>query len=129
MQTEKLRHGGALEGENVVNPGDWCGGGPFGAYFVRLEMVGNGPAGVAPSHLIGPAMQCRVCATFVRVHPARVEVSQEYGLIAWDTLVLVRFAHDEVLDVGKWMVLALLREVTERVVLMEILYYMCVEGQ
>ena len=129
MQTEKLRHGGALEGENVVNSGDRCDRGPFGAYFGRLKMVGNGPAGVAPSHLIGPAMQCRVCATFVRVHPARVEVSQEYGLIAWDTLVLVRFAHDEVLDVGKWMVLALLREVTERVVLMEILYYMCVEGQ
>ena len=43
--------------------------------------------------------------------------------------MLVRFAHDEVLDVGKWMMLALFREVTERVVLMEILYYMCVEGQ
>ena len=129
MQTKELWHGGALESEDVVNPGDRCDGGPFGAYFGRLKMVGYGPAGVAPSHLIGPAMQCRVRATFVRVHPARVEVSQEYGLIAWDTLVLVRFAHDEVLDVGKWMVLALLREVTERVVLMEILYYMCVEGQ
>ena len=105
MQTEELGHGGALESEDVVNPGDWCDGGPFGAYFGLLKMVGYGPAGVAPSHLIGPAMQCRVCATFVRVHPARVEVSQEYGLIAWDTLVLVRFTHDEVLDVGEWMML------------------------
>ena len=67
-------------------------------------------------------------ATFVRVHPAGVEVPHEYSLIAWDTLVLVRFTHDEVLDVGEWMMLALLREVTERIVLMEILYYMCVKG-
>ena len=36
MQTEELRHGGALESEDVVNPGDWCDGGPFGAYFGRL---------------------------------------------------------------------------------------------
>ena len=90
-------------------------------------MVGDGPAGVAPSHLISPAMQCGVRATFVRVHPARVEVPHEYGLIAWDTLVLVRFTHDEVLDVGEWMMLVLLREVTERIVLMEVLYYMCME--
>ena len=90
-------------------------------------MVGDGPAGIAPSHLIGPAMQCRVRATFVRVHPARVEVPQEYGLVAWDTLVLVRFTHDEVLDVGEWMMLVLLREVAERTVLMEILNYMCME--
>ena len=74
-------------------------------------------------------MQCGMHATFVRVHPAGVEVPHEDGLIAWGMLVLVRFAHNEVLDVSKWMVLALLREVTERIVLMEILYYMCVEGQ
>ena len=48
-------------------------------------------------------------------------------MIAWDTLVLVRFTHDEVLDVGEWMMLALLREVTERIVLMEVLYYMGME--
>ena len=66
MQTKKLGHGGALESENVVNPGDRCDGGPFGAYFGRLKMVGNGPAGVAPSHLVGPAMQGVVRATFVR---------------------------------------------------------------
>ena len=48
-------------------------------------------AGVAPSHLIGPAMQGGVRATFVRVQPAGVEVSHEDGLIAWNTLVLVRF--------------------------------------
>ena len=33
MQTKELRHGGALESEDVFNPGDWCDGGPFGAYF------------------------------------------------------------------------------------------------
>ena len=43
--TKELRHGGALEDEDVVNPGDWCDGGPFSAYF-----------GVAPALLIGPAM-------------------------------------------------------------------------
>ena len=90
-------------------------------------MVGYGSAGAAPSHLNGPAMQGRVRATFVRVQPAGVEVPHEDGLIAWDTLVLVRFTHDDVLDVGKWMMLVLLREVTERTVLMEILYHMCVE--
>ena len=41
--------------------------------------------------------------------------------------MLVRFTHNEVLDVGEWMMLVLLREVTERIVLMEILYYMCME--
>ena len=90
-------------------------------------MIGYGSAGVAPSHLIGPAMQCGVRATFVRVQPAGVEVPHEDGLISWGTLVLVRFTHDEVLDVGEWMMLVLLREVTERTVLMKILYYMCME--
>ena len=42
--------------------------------------------------------------------------------------MLVRFTHDEILDVGKWMVLFCLREVTERIVLMEVLYYMRMEG-
>ena len=77
--------------------------------------------------MIGPAMQCGVRATFVRVQPTGVEVLHEDGLIAWGTLVLVRFTHDEVLDVGEWMMLGLLREFTERIVLMEILYYMCME--
>ena len=90
-------------------------------------MIGYGSAGVAPSHLIGPAMQGGVRATFVRVQPAGVEVPHEDGLIAWDTLVLVRFTHEEVLDVGEWMMLVLLREVSERTVLMEIFYYMCME--
>ena len=82
-------------------------------------MVGDYSAGVAPSHLIGPAMQGGVRATFVRVQPA--------GVDCLDTLVLVRFTHDEVLDVGEWMMLVLLREVAERTVLMEILNYMCME--
>ena len=128
MQTKELRHGGALESEDVVNPGNWCDGSSVGAYFGRLYVVGDHSAGIAPSHLIGPAMQCGMRATFVRVHPAGVEVHHEDGLIAWDTLVLVRFAHDEVLDVGEWVMLVLLRKVAERTVLMEILNYMCVEG-
>ena len=90
-------------------------------------MIGYGSAGVAPSHLIGSAMQGGVRAAFVRVQPAGVEVPNEDGLIAWDTLVLVRFTHDEVLNVGEWMMLVLLREVSGRTVLMEILYYMCME--
>ena len=72
-------------------------------------------------------MQGGVRATFVRVQPAGVEVPHEDGWIAWDTLVLVRFTHDEVLDVGEWMMLVLLREVSEMTVLMEVLYYMCME--
>ena len=90
-------------------------------------MIGYGSAGDALSHLIGPVMQCGVRAIFVRVQPAGVEVPHEDGLIAWDTLVLVRFTHDEVLDVGEWMMLVLLREVAERTVLMEILNDMCME--
>ena len=72
-------------------------------------------------------MQSRVRSTFVGVQPAGVEVPHEDGLIAWGTLVLVRFTHDEVLDVGEWMMFVLLREVSERTVLMEVLYYMCME--
>ena len=41
--------------------------------------------------------------------------------------MLVRFTHDEVLDVGEWMMLVLLREVAERTMLMEILEYMAME--
>ena len=33
METKKLGHGGSLEGEDVINPGDWSDGGPFSAYF------------------------------------------------------------------------------------------------
>ena len=36
MQTQELGHGGALEDEDVVDPGDWRDGGPFSAYFGRL---------------------------------------------------------------------------------------------
>ena len=57
-------------------------------------MVGDCSAGVAPSHLIGPAMQGGVRAPFVGVQPAGVEVFHEDGLIAWGTLVLARFTHN-----------------------------------
>ena len=43
--------------------------------------------------------------------------------------MLVRFTHDEVLDVGEWMMLVLLRKVSERTVLMKVLYYVRMEGQ
>ena len=41
MQTKELRHGGALESEDVVNPGDWCDGGPFGVAMLGQEMSLN----------------------------------------------------------------------------------------
>ena len=74
MQTQELGHGGALEDEDVVDPGDWRDGGPFSAYFGRLELVSDGPAGVAPAHPIGPSMKSRVRATFVGVQPAGVKI-------------------------------------------------------
>ena len=37
-------------------------------------MVCYHSAGVAPSHLVGPAMESGVCATFVEFQPAGVEV-------------------------------------------------------
>jgi hypothetical protein len=33
METKKLRHGGTLESEDVIDPGDWGDGSPVGAYF------------------------------------------------------------------------------------------------
>ena len=33
METKKLGHGGSLEGEDVIYPGDWCDGSPVGEYF------------------------------------------------------------------------------------------------
>ena len=56
---------------------------------ILVLLVGDGPAGVAPSHLIGPAMQCGMRATFVRVHPAGVEVPHEVGAEGRCWLLLV----------------------------------------
>ena len=42
-------------------------------------------------------------------------------------LMLVRLSHNEVLVIGKWVMLVLLRYFTERVMLMEELYNMSVE--
>ena len=39
-----------------------------------------------------------MCASFVSVQPAGVQVAQQDALVIWLPLVFVRFAHDEVLD-------------------------------
>ena len=33
METKKLGHGGSLEGQDVIYPGDWGDGSSVGAYF------------------------------------------------------------------------------------------------
>ena len=60
-----------------------------------------------------------MCAPFVRVDPAGVQVAQEESLVIWLALVLVSFPHDQVLYVGQWVVLIQVRGVLERVVLLE----------
>ena len=72
METKKLGHGGSLEGEDVIYPGDWCDGSPVGAYSGWMYVVCYSSAGVAPSHLVGPALESGVCATFVGFQPAVV---------------------------------------------------------
>ena len=93
METKKLGHGGSLEGEDMIYPGNWSDGRPVGAYF-GVQMVCYRSAGVTPSHLVGPAMESRVCAAFVGFQPAGVEVSHKDCLIDWVALVFVRFLHD-----------------------------------
>ena len=65
METQELRRGGTLVGENVVDPRDWGNGSPVGADLEGMELVGDGSAWVAPAHLGGPAMECWVCTPFV----------------------------------------------------------------
>ena len=60
-----------------------------------------------------------MCAPFVRVDPAGVQVAKEESLVIWLALMLVSFPHDQVLYVGQWMVLIQVRGVLERVVLLE----------
>ena len=64
-------------------------------------------------------MQGWVCAPFVRVDPAGVQVTKEESLVIWFALMLVSFPLDQVLYVGQWMVLIQVRGVLERVVLLE----------
>ena len=75
METKKMRRGWTLESEDVINLSDWGDGGTVGAYFGCMLVVGYGSAWVAPSHLIGPAMNSGIRATFVGVQPAGVEVT------------------------------------------------------
>ena len=46
METKKLGHGGILEGEDMIYPGDWCDGSPVGAYFGGVQMVCYRSAGL-----------------------------------------------------------------------------------
>ena len=46
-----------------------------------------------------------MCAPFVRVDPAGVQVAEEEGLVIWLALMLVGFSHDQILDVSQWVVL------------------------
>jgi hypothetical protein len=62
-----------------------------------------------------------MCASFVSVQPAGVQVAQQDALVIWLPLVFVRFAHDEVLDECERVVLFHVRRVSEWVVLLEVL--------
>ena len=68
-----------------------------------------------------------MCAPFVRVDPAGVQVAKEESLVVWLALVLVSFPHDQVLYVGQWVMLIQVRGVLERVVLLEELDDMCMQ--
>ena len=68
-----------------------------------------------------------MCAPFVGVNPAGVQVAKEESLVVWLALMLVSFPHDEILYVGEWMVLIQVRGVLEGVVLLEELDDMCMQ--
>ena len=68
-----------------------------------------------------------MCALFVRVDPAGVQVAKEESLVIWLALVLVSFPHDQVLYVGQWVMLIQVRGVLERVVLLEELDDVCMQ--
>ena len=68
-----------------------------------------------------------MCAPFVRVDPAGVQVPEKESLVVWLALMLVSFPHDQVLDVGQWVVLVQVGGVLERVVLLEELDDMCMQ--
>ena len=68
-----------------------------------------------------------MCAPFVRVDPAGVQVAEEESLVIWLALMLVKFPHDQVLDVGQWVVLFQVGGVLGRVVLLEELDDVCMQ--
>ena len=112
---------GGLEDEDVIDPGDGRDGSPVGAYSGVWILVSEGATGVLPTRPVGPFVQGRMCATFVGVQPAGVQVAQQDGLVIWLPLVFVRFAHDEVLDECERVVLFHVRRVAEWAVLLEVL--------
>ena len=89
----------------MVNPGDRGDGGPVGTDPCARMLVGQCSPWVLPACAVGSSLQCWVCAPFVRVDPAGVQVTEEESLVIWLALMLVSFPHDQVLDVGQWVVL------------------------
>ena len=59
----------------MIDPGDRRDGGPVGAVFGIGVLVCKGATGILPTRPVGPSVQSRVRATFVRVQPAGVEVA------------------------------------------------------
>ena len=111
----------------MVNPGNRGDGGPVGTYSCARVLVCECSPWELPACAVGPPLQGRVCAPFVRVDPAGVQVAEEESLVIWLALVLVSFSHDQVLDVGQWVVLVQVGGVLERVVLLEELDDMCMQ--
>jgi hypothetical protein len=66
-----------------------------------------------------------VCASFVRVEPAGVQVAEEEGLVMGLTLVFVCLPHDEILNVGERVMLVEVRGLPEWVVLLEVVDHVC----
>ena len=80
--------------------------GVLAAQLVRMFevciCVGQGAAGVVPTHLVCPGLEGWLGATSVCVSPAGVEVAHEERLVSRVALMFVDFPHDEVLDVAEW---------------------------
>ena len=66
-----------------------------------------------------------MCASFVRVEPAGVQVAEEEGLVMGLTLVFVCLPHDEILNVGERVMLVEVRGIPEWVVLLEVVDHVC----
>ena len=66
-----------------------------------------------------------MCASFVRVEPAGVQVAEEEGLVMGLSLVFECLPHDEILNVGERVMLVEVRGNPERVVLLEVVGHVC----
>ena len=60
-----------------------------------------------------------MCAPFVRVEPAGVQVAEEEGLVMGLSLIFVCLPHDEILNVGERVMLVEVGGIPEWVVLLE----------